>query len=79
MLRRPPTLITLTADDITAYEANRQRRQWEQNQTQNSQISFTSGNGKEKDPNDELKPLPQEKARSAIARTREERIMGSRT
>jgi hypothetical protein len=77
MLRRPPTLITLTAEDIAAYEANRQRRQWEQTQAQNSQASFTSGNGKEKDPNDELKPLPQEKAR--IARSREERILGSRT
>ncbi|KAF2498312.1 hypothetical protein BU16DRAFT_558379 [Lophium mytilinum] len=57
MLRRPATLITLTADDIAKYEQDRQRRQ-------------------EKDPNDELKPLPQEKGR--IARTRDERIMGSR-
>jgi Anaphase-promoting complex APC subunit CDC26 len=78
MLRRPPTLITLTSDDIAAYEANRQRRQWEQ--SQNSQLSSISSknasSGKDKDPNDELRPLPQEKAR--IARTREERIMGSR-
>jgi len=75
MLRRPPTQIALTTEDIAAYEANRHRRQLEQ--TQASQISFTSGHGKERDPNDELKPLPQEKAR--IARTQGERIMGSRT
>lgn len=79
MLRRKPTAITLTTDDIAAYEANRQRRQWEQ--SQNSQLSSMSsenvGGGKEKNPNDELRPLPQEKSRAV--RTREERIMGGRS
>lgn len=76
MLRRPPTAITLTSDDVAAYEQARQRRIWE---TNNSQLSATSSdNSKGKpDPNDELRPLPTEKAR--IVRTREERIMGSRS
>lgn len=73
MLRRPPTAITLTAEDIAAYEASRQRRQWEQS----SQLSAASGENSNQrlDPNDELRPLPGEKAR--IVRTREERIMGT--
>ncbi|KAJ9648401.1 hypothetical protein H2201_000738 [Coniosporium apollinis] len=77
MLRRPATVITLTADDIAAYEANRQRRIQSQQNRQGSELSSFDGSrdGKSRaDPNDELKPTPQEKARSA--RTREERIMG---
>lgn len=77
MLRRPATVITLTADDIAAYEANRQRRMYSQQNQLGSELSSfeNSKDGKSRaDPSDELKPLPQEKAR--VVRTREERIMG---
>jgi len=77
MLRRPATVITLTADDIAAYEANRQRRMQSQQNRQGSELSSFDGSrdGKSRaDPSDELKPMPQEKTRNA--RTREERIMG---
>jgi hypothetical protein len=72
MLRRTPTTITLTTADIEQYEANRQRKLWEAQQAQASPQSSTVGSdkGKEKDPNDELKPFPKEKSKK-------DRIMGS--
>lgn len=76
MLRRPPTVITLTADDIAAYEQARQQRLWAaQNNSQMSDMSHENvREGKNRaDPNDELQPLARDKAR---VRTKEERIMG---
>lgn len=72
MLRRTPTTITLTTADIEQYEANRQRKLWEAQQAQASSQSSTvdSDKGKEKDPNDELKPFPKEKSKK-------DRIMGT--
>jgi hypothetical protein len=42
MLRRAPTTIQLTQADIEQYEANRQRKLWEQQQQQNSLQSTQS-------------------------------------
>ena len=39
MLRRPATTIQLTQADIEQYEANRQRKLWEQQQQNSSQSS----------------------------------------
>lgn len=68
MLRRKPTAITITSEDIAAFEETRlrkieQNKHPEQGKT-NSNPNF--------DPSDELKPLPGDKAR--IVRSREERI-----
>ena len=72
MLRRAPTTITLTSADIEQYEANRQRKLWEQQQQQaSSQSADGSEKGKDKDPNDELKPFPQHQ------KSKKDRIMGS--
>ncbi|KAL6716003.1 hypothetical protein ACLMJK_006965 [Lecanora helva] len=96
MLRRPPTTITLTPEDLASYTDRRlaQQAQQSQNQNQNPNISnsfsSTASNQttpkKAADPNDELKPLPADRARvrsgmgigasGATARGREERIMG---
>jgi hypothetical protein len=69
MLRRAPTTIGLTAQDIEQYEANRQRkiREAQQQETPQSDASERSQN---KDPNAELKPFPREKSKK-------DRIMGS--
>ena len=74
MLRRPPTNITLTQEDIAAYEDARAREAAEAARARGEEpvkTSATARNGPV-DPNDELRPLPGEKAR--IVRTREERI-----
>lgn len=91
MLRRPPTAIKLTSEDVAAYEdslrakrlaaaqaAQNQQSLLNQQSAQDptdNQNSDPNGTPKKEvvlDPNDELRPLPGEKAR--IARTREERI-----
>jgi hypothetical protein len=69
MIRRKPTAIAITSDDLTMFEEELQRKLERQNnnrnQTENgSRVNF--------DPSDELKPLPGDKAR--IVRSREERI-----
>ena len=77
MLRRKPTAITLTSEDVTAYAESRLAQK---NQQENLDLNAASNNahgGKQQalDPNDELRPLPGEKAR--IVRTgisRDERI-----
>ncbi|KAI9894530.1 MAG: hypothetical protein M1814_001884 [Vezdaea aestivalis] len=79
MLRRPPTQIALSTEDITAYvEARDQRRAAAaaeaaaaSSQTPNggqsdatTPLQQKQGNaGKSVDPNDELRPLPGEKPR----------------
>ena len=98
MLRRKPTAITITNDDIAAFEEAYLRKiarakylktgedpegyfrnnnngtdniQQNMNNERQQQDNSTSGQGAI-DPNDELKPLPGDKAR--IVRSREERI-----
>jgi hypothetical protein len=50
MLRRPATTIQLTNGDVEQYEANRQRKLWEQQQAQKqiaSQSADASANSRE--------------------------------
>lgn len=90
MLRRKPTALTITSEDIAAFEEAHLRKlayarylktgedpegyfrngnnQQSQNQNQQQQQQAAGS----VDPNDELKPLPGDKAR--IVRSREERI-----
>ncbi|PGH13114.1 hypothetical protein AJ79_03821 [Helicocarpus griseus UAMH5409] len=84
MLRRKPTAITITTEDIIAFEEERARQQQQlkennqqPNNSANSRNSSSSFGGVTYDPNDELKPLPGDKAR--IVRTRDERIGLGRT
>lgn len=76
MLRRKPTAITLTSEDVTAYVESRLARNYQQENIDfNASGNNANGNKQQVDPNDELRPLPSEKAR--IVRTgisRDERI-----
>ncbi|KAI2791560.1 hypothetical protein POX_c04422 [Penicillium oxalicum] len=78
MLRRKPTAIAITSEDIAAFEESLLRKNTESGA---QQPAFGNGVGegdlgKKVNPSDELKPLPGDKAR--ILR-REERIgLGSR-
>ncbi|MCJ1284939.1 hypothetical protein MMC26_004276 [Xylographa opegraphella] len=89
MLRRAPTAITLTAEDIAAYEDSRLARlaRLAHASRENTAASEASAAGRQQnqsraggaDPSDELRPLPGEKARVVRVgegRTRTERIMG---
>ncbi|MCJ1435881.1 hypothetical protein MMC27_005257 [Xylographa pallens] len=92
MLRRAPTAITLTPEDIAAYEDSRLARlarlaQQAHASRENTAASEASASGRRQsqsrtggpDPSDELRPLPGEKARVVRVgegRTRTERIMG---
>ena len=72
MLRRKPTAIQLTSDDLAIYEDRKDnsRRQENANTRQN-----VNADGKPViDPNDELKPLPGDRTRTPRVQTREERI-----
>lgn len=69
MLRRKPTAIAVTSEDLAAFEDARLRKLASEKSTEahierNANTHF--------DPSDELKPLPGDKAR--IVRSREERI-----
>lgn len=82
MLRRKPTIITLTSEDIAAYDDNRAaERNRKENVNPNNTGSAAKGDGKV-DPNDELKPLPGDRPRvrsgvgSASGLGKEERIVG---
>jgi Anaphase-promoting complex APC subunit CDC26 len=91
MLRRKPTALTITSEDIATFEEQHARavaylRYQKTGEDPNgyfSNNSATYGAGQrmeenvtgDVDPNDELKPLPGDKAR--IVRTREERIVGT--
>ena len=74
MLRRKPTTITLTSEDIAAYDDTRAA---ERNRLENVKPNKNDG---KVDPNDELKPLPGDRPRirsglgSGLGR--EERIVG---
>ena len=82
MLRRKPTTITLTSEDIAAYDDNRAaERNRRENVSPNNAGGATKGDGK-LDPNDELKPLPGDRPRirsgigSSSGLGRDERIVG---
>jgi len=102
MLRRAPTALTITPEDIAAFEAVHARQVAYRKYLKTGQdpggwfTGGSAGSGPENasaaagapadgydnsaettvDPNDELKPLPGDKARIVRATTREERIMG---
>jgi len=72
MLRRPPTLITLTPEDVAAYEDSRLARLARASSLQNKPPTYNHSQGSSVnatkktvalDPSDELKPLPGDKAR----------------
>ncbi|KAB8216431.1 anaphase-promoting complex, subunit CDC26 [Aspergillus novoparasiticus] len=71
MLRRKPTAIAITSEDLATFEDTRLRKFAQENKD-HDRIK----NGFKFDPSDELKPLPGDKAR--IVRSREERIGLSR-
>ncbi|RAH46933.1 CDC26 family anaphase-promoting complex subunit [Aspergillus aculeatinus CBS 121060] len=73
MLRRKPTAIAVTSEDLTAFEEARLRKFTRSSGNTNHATDTYPVNF---DPNDELKPLPGDKAR--IVRSREERIGVSR-
>jgi hypothetical protein len=93
MLRRKPTALTITSEDIAAFEeqharAVAYRKYLKTGEDPNGYfINYNGDHGTAGrmednvagaiDPNDELKPLPGDKAR--IVRTREERIVGTGT
>lgn len=76
MLRRKPTAIAVTSEDLAAFEEARLHKLAQENSNgnnNNSNQSRDEGSAKTHfDPSDELKPLPGDKAR--IVRSREERI-----
>ena len=90
MLRRKPTALTITTEDILAFEEARLQRLENRNKlgrsTANLNIDESSSENHRSrtsltsnaqiDPNDELKPLPGDKAK--IVRSRDERIGGGR-
>ena len=69
MLRRKPTAITVTSEDLAAFEDARLRKLAKEN---SNQANIENSPNTHFDPSDELKPLPGDKAR--IVRSREERI-----
>lgn len=71
MLRRKPTALTITSEDLVSFEETRRQKLQESNNNDATAIA-QNGSGHSFDPNDELKPLPGDKAR--IVRSREERI-----
>ncbi|KAJ5166537.1 Anaphase-promoting complex subunit CDC26 [Penicillium canariense] len=68
MLRRKPTAIAITSEDLAMFEEMRLRKLEETRQPEQAKGSANVNF----DPSDELKPLPGDKAR--IVRSREERI-----
>ncbi|KAJ5753853.1 Anaphase-promoting complex subunit CDC26 [Penicillium nucicola] len=70
MLRRKPTAIAVTSEDLAAFEEARLRKLSEENKHPEQHAKGSSNANF--DPSDELKPLPGDKAR--IVRSREERI-----
>ncbi|KAL5333225.1 anaphase-promoting complex, subunit CDC26 [Aspergillus crustosus] len=69
MIRRKPTAIAITSDDLTMFEEELLRKIELQKDGRKLSQNGTRVNV---DPSDELKPLPSDKAR--IVRSREERI-----
>lgn len=72
MLRRKPTVIQLTSEDLAMYEERKDNPTRHENMAQRS---ATGDRSAAIDPNDELKPLPGDKTRTArVTQTRDERI-----
>lgn len=69
MLRRKPTAVAVTSEDVAAFEETRLRKLADENKQSEQGKAAANTNF---DPSDELKPLPGDKAR--IVRSREERI-----
>ena len=69
MLRRKPTAIATTTEDVTAFEKSLLNKLSKEN---GRQPYAEGGRGTKYDPSDELKPLPGDKAR--IVRSREDRL-----
>ena len=76
MLRRKPTAITLTTEDVAMYEDARAREalQLEQAELQAQTNVTPQQKNQNRDPNDELRPLPGDRARATQVKTREERL-----
>ena len=77
MIRRKPTAITLTTEDVAMYEDARAREalQHEEDALQEQQNVTPQQKGSQnRDPNDELRPLPGDRARGGQIKTREERL-----
>lgn len=85
MLRRKPTAITLTTEDLAIYEDTRQReaeqaaaraqaREIQERLKNTGMYSPQTQSSQNQHPNDELRPLPGDKARASLVRTREERL-----
>lgn len=78
MLRRKPTAITLTTEDIASYENRRLREEEEERARAEAHAQEMAARGAQygtpktqnRDPNAELRPLPVERK----VRTREERL-----
>ncbi|KAG7005932.1 hypothetical protein G7Y79_00017g043140 [Physcia stellaris] len=69
MLRRKPTAIQLTSEDLALYEDRKDNPTRQENQRN------ANGDGTGAiDPNDELKPLPGDKTKMSRVQTRDERI-----
>lgn len=75
MLRRKPTAITLTSEDVATYEDSRAAKA--HGTAENTKSSKDAQSGVF-DPSDELKPLPGDKSRVVrTGQSREERIRGT--
>lgn len=72
MLRQKPTAIAITSEDIAKLEDMRLRKRCEELQGHAYESVKSTLSHSAIDPNDELKPLPGDRAR--IVRSREERI-----
>lgn len=68
MLRRPATTIQLTQADIDQYEANRQRKLWEQQQKQQQQQQANSSQSSQSS----------ESAQQVPGKSKKDRVMGGR-
>jgi hypothetical protein len=79
MLRRKPTSITLTTEDVAIYEDSRARENHLREQAvlqaqMQAQGTPQKKNQNIRDPNDELRPLPGDRARAQHVKTRDERL-----
>ena len=79
MLRRKPTSITLTTEDVAIYEDNRAREKYQAEQAElqakmQAQGTPQNKNQNIRDPSDELRPLPGDRVRAQQVKTREERL-----
>lgn len=79
MLRRKPTAITLTTEDVAIYEDARTREALQREQLAQAQAQAQARNQNQnqnlRDPGDELRPLPGDRAKQQQqVKSREERL-----